>query len=170
MDKDIYIKTIAAEISVSFKQVRGTVALLAEDATVPFIARYRKESTGGLDETEIINIRDRLKALVEVDKRRAAILRSIEEQGKLTQELSKAIQEADSLSVLEDIYLPYKPKRKTRAIIAKEKGLEPLALILLRQEDIDVKKEAKKYLNTEKQVNTIEDALKGAQDIIAEII
>jgi uncharacterized protein len=170
LDKNFYIKKIAAVSGISIKQVKGTVALLDEEATVPFIARYRKETTGSLDETEIINIRDRLKALVELDKRRDTILKSIEEQGKLTQELSKAIQDADSLSVLEDIYLPFKPKRKTRAIIAKEKGLEPLALIILKQEDIDVKKEAKKYVNTEKEVNTIEDALIGAQDIIAEII
>ena len=170
MDKELYIKIIAGENDISVNQVKGTVALLDNEATVPFIARYRKEATGGLDETKIINIRDRLKTLVELDKRRDTILRSIKEQGKLTPELGRAIQEAGSLSVLEDIYLPFKPKRKTRAMIAKEKGLEPLALIILEQEDIDVKKEAKKYINTEKEVNTIEDALNGAQDIIAEII
>ncbi len=170
MDNDIYIKTIAREIGISLKQVTGTVKLLNEDATVPFIARYRKETTGDLDETEIIKIRDRLKSLAELYKRREAILKSIEDQGKLTPDLNKKILKADSLSILEDIYLPFKPKRKTRAIIAKEKGLEPLALTLLSQEDIDVKKEAQKYLSTEKQVNTTEEALKGAQDIIAEII
>ncbi|MCK5569707.1 MAG: RNA-binding transcriptional accessory protein, partial [Spirochaetes bacterium] len=170
MDNDIYIKTIAREIGISLKQVTGTVKLLNEDATVPFIARYRKETTGDLDETEIIKIRDRLKTLAELYKRREAILKSIEDQGKLTPDLNKKILKADSLSILEDIYLPFKPKRKTRAIIAKEKGLEPLALTLLSQEDIDVKKEAEKYLSTEKQVNTTEEALKGAQDIIAEII
>ena len=162
MDPDYFIKTIAAEMGISHKQVKGSAALLEEDATVPFIARYRKEATGGLDETEIIRIRDRLKALFEIEKRRSFILKSLKDQEKLTPDLEKKIKEADSLSILEDIYLPFKPKRKTRAVIAKEKGLEPLAMTLLRQVDIDVKKEAAKYVNPDKQVNTIADALAGA--------
>jgi uncharacterized protein len=170
LDTDYFIKIIAAETGISYKKVKGTATLLEEDSTVPFIARYRKEATGGLDETEIIKIRDRLKALFEIEKRRSSILKSLEKQERLTPDLKKKIKEADSLSILEDIYLPFKPKRKTRAVIAKDKGLEPLAMTLLRQEDVDVKKEAVKYLNPDKQVNRIEDALAGAQDIIAEII
>ena len=163
-----YHHLIALELGVKTQQVSNTLELLAQGATIPFIARYRKERTESLDEVQIANIRDRNTQLVELDKRKAAILDSIEEQGKLTDELKKQIETADTMAVLEDLYLPYKPKRKTRASMAKEKGLEPLADIIFSQKFVDVKGEAEKYLNDE--VEEIETALKGARDIIAEKI
>jgi len=118
-----YFQKIASELSLSPKQVLATIELLDGDSTVPFIARYRKEATGSLDEVAITSIRDRLNQLRELDKRRLAILESIQVQGKLTDELKDKILAAETLAVLEDLYLPYKPKRRTRATIAKEKGL-----------------------------------------------
>jgi uncharacterized protein len=146
------------------------VALLEEGATVPFISRYRKEATGTLDEVQVAAIRDRLEQLKELDKRREAILKSIEEQGKLTSELKKSIDQAETMARLEDIYLPYKPKRKTKASVAKEKGLEPLAVLVFEQQLAQVQQEASNYLDPEKEVNSIEEALQGARDIIAEWI
>ncbi|MCG8511275.1 MAG: RNA-binding transcriptional accessory protein, partial [Rhodospirillales bacterium] len=146
------------------------------DATVPFISRYRKEATGSLDEVAITAIRDRLIQLEELDKRREAILKSLEERDLLTDELKEQIEAAETMATLEDIYLPYKPKRRTRATIAREKGLEPLAQAVFEQTGIDPYKEAEQYINTSedieeaKRVETIDDALAGARDIIAEWI
>lgn len=163
-----YSHKIASELNINPKQVEATTNLLDEGGTVPFIARYRKEVTGSLDEVQIADIRDRLQQLKELDKRREAILKSIDEQDKLTDELKKQIEEAETLSKLEDIYLPYKPKRKTRATKAREKGLQPLADLIFEQGNADVMAEAAKFLNEE--VENEEDALQGARDIIAEAI
>ncbi len=157
-------------MSVSEKQVVATVNLLDEGATVPFISRYRKEVTGSLDEVQVANIRDRVQQLRDLDKRREAVLKSLTEMGKLTPELEKQINEAETMVSLEDIYLPYRPKRKTRATTAREKGLQPLADLLLQQKRIDPADEAAKYIDEEKGVKTIEEALGGARDIIAEFI
>ena len=165
-----YDSKIASELGVRPQQVSATVALLEEGATVPFISRYRKEATGTLDEVQVAAIRDRLEQLKELDKRREAILKSIEEQGKLTSELKKSIDQAETMARLEDIYLPYKPKRKTKASVAKEKGLEPLAVLVFEQQLAQVQQEASNYLDPEKEVNSIEEALQGARDIIAEWI
>lgn len=165
-----YIQLIANELNIKQDQVENTLELLAEGATVPFIARYRKEATGSLDEVAIAHIRDRMEKLEEIDKRRDAILKSIEEQGLLTEELEKQIEAADTLSELEDIYLPYKPKRKTRATIAKSRGLEPLAKIIMTQKYDDVESQARRFVNKEKEVETVDDAIAGASDIIAEWI
>lgn len=165
-----HYKKIAAELSIAEKQVSATAALLDEGATVPFISRYRKEMTGTLDEVQVTAIRDRLLQLRELDKRREAILKSLTELGKLTPELEKQINEAETMVALEDIYLPYRPKRKTRASAAREKGLQPLADALFDQNRMDLEAEAAKYIDEEKGVNTIEEALAGARDIIAEQI
>lgn len=165
-----HYKKIAAELSVAEKQVRATVELLDEGATVPFISRYRKEVTGSLDEVQVTAIRDRIQQLRELDKRREAILKSLTEMGKLTPELEKQINEAETMVALEDIYLPYRPKRKTRATAAREKGLQPLADLVLTQKRIDLEEEAAKYIDDEKGVKTLEEALAGARDIIAEFI
>ncbi len=161
---------IAAELSVSVKQVKITVELLDEGNTVPFIARYRKELTESLDEVQIADIRDRIEQLRELDKRKEAIIKSIEEQGKLTPDLLKAIAMAETMAVLEDVYLPYKPKRKTRASMAREKGLEPLALQLFEQKNINLEETAAAYVVADKDVNSVEEALAGARDIIAEMV
>jgi uncharacterized protein len=163
-------KIIAAELKVAEKQVTATVNLLDEGATVPFISRYRKEVTGSLDEVEVAAIRDRVLQLRDLDKRREAILKSMTELGKLTPELEKKINEAETISLLEDIYLPYKPKRKTRASVAKEKGLEPLALQIFEQNAFDLGASADKFIDAEKGVNSLDEALAGARDIIAEMI
>ena len=133
-----YATIIASRLSLGSRQVEKTIELLQNGATVPFIARYRKEATGNLNEVQIAAIRDLLARLVELDKRREAILASIREQDKLTPELEKQILEADNLTQLEDLYLPYKPKRKTRATVAIEKGLEPLADKIQLQQNIDI--------------------------------
>jgi len=164
-----HITIIAQELSISEKQVLACAALLDEGATVPFISRYRKEATGSLDEVAVLAIRDRLAQLRELDKRREAILKSLEETGKLTDELKAKVLAAETMTMLEDIYLPYRPKRRTRATIAKEKGLEPLARLLFSQEPgIDPAAEAALFIDKEKGVETAEDALAGARDIIAE--
>ena len=165
---EAHIPKIAQELNLAPKQVQATADLLNEGATVPFIARYRKETTGSLDEVAITTIRDRLNQLVELDKRREAIVKSLEERGQLTDELKEKILAAETMVVLEDIYLPYRPKRRTRATIAKEKGLEPLAQRLFAQEDIDPITEASAFISPEKGVDSAEDALAGARDIIAE--
>lgn len=165
-----HYKKIAAELSVAEKQVAATVELLDEGATIPFISRYRKEVTGSLDEVQVAAIRDRVQQLRELDKRREAILNSLTEMGKLTPELEKQINGAETMVALEDIYLPYRPKRKTRASIAREKGLQPLADALLAQNKFDVLAEAEKYIDEEKGVKDAEEALGGARDIIAEFI
>jgi len=167
---DIHFQSIASALNISIKQVSATLALLDEGATVPFISRYRKEATGSLDEVQVAAIRDLAQQLRELDKRREAILKSLTELEKLTPALAKQINEAKTITALEDIYLPYKPKRKTRASVAKEKGLEPLALRILSQSRIDPEQEAVVYINDKKGVANQEEALAGARDIIAELI
>lgn len=161
---------IATRLGLGIRQVEKTVELLQNGATVPFIARYRKEATGNLNEVQIAAIRDLLARLQELDKRREAILASIREQGKLTPELEKQILDADNLTTLEDLYLPYKPKRKTRASVAIEKGLEPLADKIQLQQNIDIEAFAATFVNPEKGVADTDDAIVGASDIIAERI
>ncbi len=165
-----HYKKIAAELGISEKQVSTTAGLLDEGATVPFISRYRKEMTGSLDEVQVEAIRDRIIQLRELDKRREAILKSLTELGKLSPELEIQLNEAETMVALEDIYLPYRPKRKTRATTAREKGLQPLADLLFQQNRIDPEAEAAKYIDEEKGVNNAEEALAGARDIIAELI
>ncbi len=131
MVNETHARTIAAELTVSPRQVAAAAALLAEGATVPFIARYRKEATGSLDEVAVAAIRDRLAQLADLDDRRAAILRSLEERSLLTDELSAAVAAAETMTALEDVYAPYRPKRRTRATIAREAGLEPLADLIV---------------------------------------
>ena len=159
---------IAQQTSISEKQVRNTIQLFDEGATLPFISRYRKEATGGLDEVQIGAIKDAYLKQQEVEKRRDSILKSIEDQGKLSPELRKQIAGVFSLFELEDIYLPYKQKRKTRASMAVEKGLEPLAQLIFSGKEADPERKALSYLND--QVEKVEDALQGARDIIAEWI
>ena len=165
-----YFSQIASEIGITVKQVQNTIALFEEGATIPFISRYRKERTDSLDEVQITKIRDRIAQLQDLEKRRKSILESIKEQDKLTVELEKQIFEALTLSELEDIYLPYKPKRKTRAIIAKSKGLEPLAKIIMSQKHFDIEGKAFEFIDKEKEIHSIEEAIAGASDIIAEWI
>jgi uncharacterized protein len=165
---EVHIRKIAQELSLNQKQVQATADLLNEGATVPFIARYRKEATGSLDEVAITAVRDRLGQLMELDKRREAILKSLEERGQLTDELKEKIFSAETMVLLEDIYLPYRPKRRTRATVAKEKGLEPLARLLFAQDDMDPLAEAAAFVDPEKGVDSAEEALAGARDIIAE--
>lgn len=165
---DQLISKIARELGISIKQVTNTLNLLDEGATVPFISRYRKEVTGSLDEVAITAIRDRALQLRDLEKRRETVLKTIDEQGKLTDELKKKINAAETMAELEDLYLPYKPKRRTRATIAKEKGLQPLADLIFEQKSISLDEEAAKFISEEKEVADIEEALAGARDIIAE--
>jgi protein Tex len=164
----MYADRIAPILNLPVRRVEAVVELLEGGATVPFIARYRKEATGSLDEVQIADIQDTLKKLTELDKRREAILSSIEEQGKLTPELKAKIEAAQTMTALEDLYLPYKQKRKTRASVAIERGLEPLAKRIFQQRDSDVEALANQYVT--EQVPSAEDALQGARDIIAEWI
>jgi len=164
-----HVETIAQELSIRPGQVGAAAALLTEGATVPFISRYRKEATGLLDEVAVTKIRDRLAQLTELDDRRAAITKSLEERNLLTDELKEKIGSAGTMTDLEDIYLPYRPKRRTRATAAKEKGLEPLAELIFAQDpQTDPEKEALAFVSTEKGVESVTDALAGAGDIIAE--
>lgn len=163
-----HISLIATEHNVPVSGVAAVVALLDEGATVPFISRYRKEQTGSLDEVAVAYIKDRIGKLRDLDKRREAILKSIDEQGKLTDALKKKIEAALTMTELEDIYLPYKPKRKTRGSMAKEKGLEPLAKAIFDQGLGDPEELALKYIDEEKGVKDVEEALQGARDVIAE--
>jgi protein Tex len=168
--KENHIIKVAEELHLTYNQVRSVSAFLEEDATIPFIARYRKEATGSLDEVAITSIRDRLLQFKELDARRETILQSLEEHGHLTAELQGKVLEAETLSVLEDIYLPYRPKRRTRATIAKEKKLEALALRIFDQKGRDPRAEALAFVDPEKGVETIDQALGGARDIIAELV
>ena len=168
MSEQNYALRIAQALQLTEEQVQNTLNLLETGATIPFISRYRKEVTGSLDEVQIGNIKDLYAKWLELDKRRAAILDSIAEQGKLTPELRKQIEEAESMSVLEDLYLPYRPKRKTRASVAIEKGLQPLSKLLWAQRQLDLQREAARFVSKEKGVNSVEEALSGARDIIAE--
>ena len=165
------VPQIAAELGLPREGVQAVVALLDEKATVPFIARYRKEVTGGLDEVQIRDIEEKRAYAVELEERRMAILAEIGKQGKLTPELAAKIIACTTKAAIEDLYLPYKPKRRTRAMIARERGLEPLALRLLGQPmDGDPRKEAEAFVDAAKEVATVEDALKGARDIAAETL
>ena len=163
-----YIKLIAAKLGIRDIQVKNTAFLFSQGATVPFISRYRKEQTGTLNEVQVSQIKEELKKYEELEKRKTAILESIEGQGKLTDELKKKIDEVLTMTDLEDLYLPYKQKKKTRATVAKEKGLEPLATQILLQQNADCEALAEKFLND--KVENIEEALQGARDIIAEHI
>ncbi|MCG9479702.1 MAG: RNA-binding transcriptional accessory protein [Actinomycetia bacterium] len=163
-----YSKTISEKLDISENRVESTLQLLEDGNTIPFIARYRKEATGNLDETLIQGIEKEAKKLAELDSRKGTILKEIKSQGKLEPSLKKEIESADSLTELEDLYLPFKPKRKTKASVAREKGLEPLAKKIFGQSDFDPESEAKKYLN--EKVESTDAALEGAGYIIAEWI
>ncbi|NEN75450.1 RNA-binding transcriptional accessory protein [Pelistega sp. NLN82] len=168
IDENRIIEQLAQELNVRPQQVAATITLLNDGATVPFIARYRKEVTGGLDDTILRNLEVRLVYLRELEERRLAIIRSIEEQGKMTDELLAQINEADAKQRLEDLYAPYKPKRRTRAQIAKEAGLEPLADAILNTVDSDPLTLAAEYINPEHKIEDAKTALDGARDILAE--
>ena len=163
---EIFNKMIATALNIAVRQVENTLSLLNGGATIPFISRYRKEATGGLDEVQIGEIKERYDKLTDIAKRKETILKTIEEQGKLTAELKKRIEACWDATELEDIYLPYKPKRKTRAEAARQKGLEPLATILLMQRENHLSARVRTFIN--KEVKDEEEALKGARDIIAE--
>ena len=165
----LYFK-VADKLNIDSKQVIATIRLLDEGATIPFISRYRKEVTGSLDEVQIAQIRDEIERLRQLEARRSSILKSIEGQGKLNPELEEKINQAETLSQLEDLYLPYKPKRRTKATIAREKGLEPLAHWLLEQKSSSIEEEAEKFINEEKEVKNVSEALQGARDIVAETV
>lgn len=167
-DNLAYIELLAKELNIAVKQVLATINLLDEGGTTPFIARYRKEATGALDEVQIENIRLLKNKYVELMKRKVSIIQVIEEQGKLTTDLSLKINACWESNLLEDLYLPYKPKRKTKASVAREKGLEPLAIWLMKETNFDVENEAKRYLKN--GVSSTEEALQGARDIIADIM
>ena len=148
---EVHIQKIAGELKIQPRQVLATAKLFAEGATVPFISRYRKEATGSLDEVAVTSIRERLIGLADLDNRRDAILKSLAERNLLSDELKTAVNQADSVTQLEDIYLPYRPKRRTRATIAKEQGLEPLADILFNQQSTaDPQTEAANFVSAEK--------------------
>jgi len=165
------VPAIARELSLPVQGVRAVVKLLAEGSTVPFIARYRKEATGELDEVQIRNIEERRSYLLEMEERRRTILESIASQGKLTDDLKKRILACDTKAALEDLYLPYKPKRRTRAIIARERGLDPLAQRIIAQPaEGDPTSEAEAFVSVEKEVPTVQAALQGARDIVAETL
>lgn len=170
-DASDFAAAIARELALEKKSVAVVLALLGEGATVPFIARYRKEATGGLDEVQIRNIEERQDSLKELAERRSAILKAIADQGKLTDALRSSIEAATSKSELEDIYLPYKKKRRTRAMMARDRGLEPLAVRILSQPPQAAPlKEAASYVSKEKDVKDVEAALAGARDIVAELV
>ena len=157
---------ISQILNIPAGQVERTIGLLGEGATIPFISRYRKEVTGGLDEVQIGNIKDQLDKLTELKKRKESILSSIEEQGKLTPELKKRIEDSWDSTEIEDLYLPYKPKRVTKAEIARKKGLEPLAKVVMMQNERDLSARVAAFVKGE--VKNAEEALQGARDIIAE--
>ncbi|MDE7066784.1 MAG: RNA-binding transcriptional accessory protein, partial [Schaedlerella arabinosiphila] len=160
---------LAQELDVKLWQVEAAVKLIDEGNTIPFISRYRKEATGSLNDEQLRKLHERLTYLRNLEEKKEQVLSSIEEQGKLTAELKSQILAAETLVVVEDLYRPYRPKRRTRATIAKEKGLEPLAaLITLQQTKEPLEESAKAYLSEEKEVRTVEEAIAGAQDIIAE--
>lgn len=165
------IATIAAELGVRKGQVDAAVKLIDEGNTIPFIARYRKEATGALNDEQLRNLFERLNYLRNLEEKKQQVLATIEEQGKLTEELRQQILDAQTLVVVEDLYRPYRPKRRTRATVAKEKGLEPLAnILLLQMTKKPMLEEAAAFINEEKEVATAEDALAGAKDIVAELI
>ena len=164
-----FTKIIAAQLKLREQAVENTLELLEEGCTIPFIARYRKEATGALSDEILRNLYDRLVYLRNLEDKKQTVQASIEEQGKLTEELRAQILAAETQVAVDDLYRPYRPKRRTRATIAKEKGLEPLAnLILLQKMTVSPLEEAKNYVNPEKEVATPEEALNGAKDILAE--
>ena len=162
------IEFVAKKLGLHEWQVENTIRLLEDEATIPFISRYRKEMTGSLDEVKLMNIKEEYERLKELDKRRESVIKSIEEQDKMTPELREKIDSSLTMSELEDIYLPFRPKRRTRATVAKEKGLEPLAEIIMKQNEADPEERAEEFLNA--QVGNVENAIAGACDIIAEWI
>ena len=168
MQKNIFSCHIATQLGISQKYVEATLALLDEGCTIPFIARYRKERTGGLDEVQIAAISDRYDKLLEIQKRKETVVKTITDLGKMTPELQERITKCWDATELEDIYLPYKPKRRTRAQVAREQGLEPLALLLMKQRERDPEAAAAKFVKGD--VSSTQDALHGAQDIIAEMV
>ncbi|MEX1346283.1 MAG: Tex family protein [Desulfobacterales bacterium] len=163
-----HIEKISSELELNNSQVKAAAILLEDGATIPFIARYRKEATGSLDEVNVTAIRDRLQQLKDLDQRRVSILKSLEEKGHLNDELKECVMAAETMAILEDIYLPYRPKRRTRASIARERGLDPLAKKIFEQNGADPLKAATDFIDPTKAVETIEEALAGARDIIAE--
>lgn len=170
-EETMILAQIGRELQIRVKQIEQTVKLLDEGNTISFIARYRKEVTGELDEVQIRKISERLNALRNLAKRKEDVIKSIEEQGKLTEELKEAILKAETVTAVEDLYQPFRPKRKTRASVARERGLEPLAAWLLKaQPGVDIAREAEKYINIELGVNSKDEAIQGAMDIIAELV
>lgn len=165
-----YSSIISKELGIPENQVAAVLKLLSEGCTIPFISRYRKEATGSLNEVQVADISDKNDKLCEIEKRKQTILSTIEEQGKLTPELKKRIENSWNSTEIEDIYAPFKPKRKTRAEVARQHGLEPLALFIMKQSYGDITAKAKSFVDKSKGVETIEDALQGAMDIIAELI
>ena len=165
-----HVKKVAGELGLNGKQVRAVSDLLDQGSTVPFIARYRKETTGSLDEVAIAAIRDRMTQLRELDKRRESILKTLAEGGQLTEELKHKILAAETMALLDDVYLPYRPKRRTRSTVAQERGLEPLARMIYAQDFSDPVAEAVKFVDLDKGLNSADDAISGARDIIAEWI
>ncbi len=170
MSQSEHCVVISRELNISLHQIEAVRELLSQDASVPFIARYRKEATGSLDETQITNIRDRLNQLAELDSRRETILASLEKHGHLTDELKEKVLAAETLTVLEDLYLPYRPKRRTKGTIAKERGLEPLARMIFDQTGLDPSKAAQTFVDPAKEVSNVDEALEGARHIMAEWI
>ena len=168
MEKNIFARLIAAALNLQERAVANTLALLEEGCTIPFISRYRKERTGGLDEVQITAISDRFDKLKEIQKRKETVVKTITDLGKMTPELQKRIEDCWDATELEDIYLPYKPKRRTRAQVAREQGLEPLAQLLLLQRERDPERAAERFIKGD--VKDVETAIKGAQDIIAETV
>ena len=166
------LKKLAEEFKLNAWQVENTVKLIDEGNTIPFISRYRKEATGELNDEILRDLNERLSYLRNMEERKADVKRIIEEQGKLTPELAAAIDKAEKLTEIEDLYRPYRPKRKTRATIAKAKGLEPLSVLIYSQmlSDEELEKRAEDFVSEENEVLSIEDALNGAMDIIAEQI
>lgn len=162
---------ISDELQVNKWQVDAAVNLINEGNTIPFISRYRKEATGALNDEQLRKLYERLTYLTNLEEKKAQVLQSIDQQGKLTDQLRAKIEEAETLVAVEDLYRPYRPKRRTRATIAKEKGLEPLAgIILLQRTDKPVSESALRFVNEEKGVASVEEAIEGAKDIIAEFI
>ncbi|MFA7139209.1 MAG: Tex family protein, partial [Bacteroidales bacterium] len=170
MTQEDCIIRIALEMQLQAQQVKNTLLLLDEGATIPFISRYRKEMTGSLDEVQVMQIRDHVARLRDLNKRREAIIASLEEQGMLTETLRQKIAEAETMALLEDIYLPFRPKRRTRAQMAREKGLEPLAKILMSQPAQGLYDSAKRFVNPSAGVENTEEAIAGAKDIVSEWI
>ncbi|MCT4612698.1 MAG: RNA-binding transcriptional accessory protein [Clostridia bacterium] len=168
MDK--IVGKIVSDLGIRENQVIATIKLIDEGNTIPFISRYRKEMTGGLNDEILRDLYDKLVYYRNLEEKKEDVIRLIDEQGKLTDELKKSIEEATTITEVDDIYRPYRPKKRTRATIAKEKGLEPLAEVIIKQDGTDIEKEAEKYIDEEKEVLTVEDAIKGASDIIAETI